>query len=221
MTRTTTCHLDPDAVPEQENWGTAIKKPWTVVVALSVTAMVAAALVAGVISLPDPEAVAVSTSGSVSTTSTVPPVTTTTLFKVAGRHKRELADAARLLHKTVPELRRWLGDLWEYGWEIEETATLPSDDYLAVGGLGSTRVHLGRIRSDARAWHVPYRLMLAWVLAHELAHVVDSTERLPIKAEKLFAQRIGNATLVALSNCDARSLDKDGHWLPNRPPCDI
>jgi hypothetical protein len=204
--------------------GRSIKKLWLLVAALLAgAAVVAAALVAEVTSRPDPGTAAVATTvpAPTTTTSTMPPVTTTTLFKVTGAHRREIEQAAKLTLKTVPELPRWLGAAWEYGWQIEETSTLPDDDALATGGI-FTRVHLGRISREARQWQVPQRLMLAWVLAHELAHEVDSTERLPIKAERLFARRIGNATLVALSDCAARMLDKEGHWLPaaERPPCD-
>jgi hypothetical protein len=201
--------------------GRSIKKLWLVVAALLTGVAVVATLVAGVTSHPDPGTAAVATTVPAPTTTTVPPVTTTTLFKVTGAHRREVEAAANLTLKTVPELPRWLGAAWEYGWQIEETSTLPVDDALATGGI-FTRVHLGRISREARRWQVPQRLMLAWVLAHELAHEVDSTERLPIKAEKLFARRVGNATLVALSDCAARMLDKEGHWLPaaQRPPCD-
>ena len=63
--------------------------------------------------------------------------------------------------------------------------------------------------------------MLAYVLTHEGAHNTDHTERLPVKAEMMFAKRIGNKTLIALARCSARQIGKDGHWLDGKLTCEV
>jgi hypothetical protein len=188
---------------------------------LLLVGLVLATAVAVVVSLPEPErATPAPTTTTVGRTwfenlDIEPPA-----FEVTGPHKRLIEDAARLAIKTVPELRKWSANFGT--WHINES-TLPADppDVLATGGIGSSDVHIGRISRYAKEWGVSLRLMLAYVLTHEGAHNTDDTERLPVKAEMMFAKRIGNQTLIALARCSARQIDKEGHWLDGEHTCEV